>query len=372
MKQKGIWILKIIAAGIMLQTLYFKFSAAPESVYIFSTLGLEPYGRIGIAILELIASIAIIVPATTGLGALLAIGLMAGAIFSHLGKLGIVVMDDGGQLFIYALLVFLSSLILLWIKQQQIKHILVSIKNRFLLVLIFMISYSAFNGLNAQSITKLEKNEIMMSSAFSSTQGTISLGYQYHWQLGKKKRWEIGLGLRNTSAFSSKNDYITAPARLARSSTVPFLVVFSDQLSQNWDTLAVQRPFVNMLNAMTEIKYHFNNKLSVGFNIDLIGVSFGSSSSSILTTNSVSKSEINTKPSNFNLLLTGDLDKGSLNSEFFVNYQVSKKWGIRLVYQYLFTEYTTTNIYQTAPDGTSNYQFRNKANNLGIGLSYNF
>ena len=69
MKQLGIWILKIIAAGIMLQTLYFKFSAAPESVYIFSTLGLEPYGRIGIGMLELVASIAIFVPATTAWGA---------------------------------------------------------------------------------------------------------------------------------------------------------------------------------------------------------------------------------------------------------------------------------------------------------------
>lgn len=372
MKQIGIWILKIIAAGIMLQTLYFKFSAAPESVYIFSTLGLEPYGRIGIAILELIASIAILVPATTGLGALLAIGLMAGAIFSHLGKLGIVVMDDGGQLFIYALLVFISSLILLWINLHQIKTLLFRItKVKFILCFIMISSINSGN-LKAQAISSQPKQELIFSTAFSSNQATASIGYQYHWQLGKKKHWEIGLGLRNTTAFSSKNDYITAPARLARSSTVPFLVVVSDQVSQNWDTLAVQRPFVNMLNAMTEIKYHFNNKLSVGFNIDLIGVSFGSSSSSILTTNSVSKSETNTKPSNFNLLLTGDLDKGSLNSEFFVNYQVSKKWGIRLVYQYLFTEYTTKNIYQTAPDGTSNYEFRNKANNLGIGLSYNF
>lgn len=372
MKQIGIWILKIIAAGIMLQTLYFKFSAAPESVYIFSTLGLEPYGRIGIAILELIASIAILIPATTVLGALLAVGLMSGAIFSHLGKLGIVVMDDGGQLFIYALLVFVSSLILLYINLHKLKALLFKItKIRLILIFLFLNSLN-IGSLQAQTISNSSKNEFMLSSAFSSTQGTVSLGYQYHWQLGKKKHWEIGLGLRNTSVFSSKNDYITAPARLARSSSVPFLVVISDQLSQNWDTLAVQRPFVNMLNAMTEIKYHFNNKFSVGFNIDLIGVSFGSSSSSVLTTNGVSKSETNTKPSNFNLLLTGDLDKGSLNSEFFVNYQVSKKWGIRLVYQYLFTEYTTKNIYQTAPDGTSNYQFRNKANNLGFGLSYNF
>jgi uncharacterized membrane protein YphA (DoxX/SURF4 family) len=119
MKNIGIWILRIISAGIMLQTLYFKFSAAPESVYIFSTLGLEPYGRIGIGILEFIASLLILLPFTTGFGALLAIGLMTGAILSHFAVLGIVVMNDGGQLFIYSLLVFSASFILSWVYRSQ-------------------------------------------------------------------------------------------------------------------------------------------------------------------------------------------------------------------------------------------------------------
>lgn len=113
-----IWLLRVIAAVIMLQTLYFKFSAAPESVYIFSKLGLEPYGRIGIGVLELIASVLILIPVTSVLGALLAMGLMTGALFSHATTLGIIVMDDGGQLFIYAILVFLSCLTL-FIKQRK-------------------------------------------------------------------------------------------------------------------------------------------------------------------------------------------------------------------------------------------------------------
>src|SRR4051812_45064355 len=94
----GLWILRILAALIMLQTLYFKFTAADESVYIFSRLGMEPWGRIGTGVLELIASALILVPKTTALSALLAIGLMGGAIFFHLTKLGIVVRNDGGQL----------------------------------------------------------------------------------------------------------------------------------------------------------------------------------------------------------------------------------------------------------------------------------
>lgn len=103
------WILRILAAVIMLQTLYFKFSGAEESVYIFSQLGMEPWGRIGTGVLELIASILILYPKTTIFGSLLAIGLMLGAVGAHLTKLGIEVKNDGGQLFIYALVVLLAS-----------------------------------------------------------------------------------------------------------------------------------------------------------------------------------------------------------------------------------------------------------------------
>jgi uncharacterized membrane protein YphA (DoxX/SURF4 family) len=114
------WIFRIVAALIMLQTLFFKFTAAPESVYIFSKLGMEPWGRIGIGVLELVASVLILVPVTTAFGAVLGLGLMGGAIFFHLTRLGIVVQDDSGQLFIYALLVFISCLMLAIIYRGQI------------------------------------------------------------------------------------------------------------------------------------------------------------------------------------------------------------------------------------------------------------
>ncbi|MFN0188460.1 MAG: DoxX family protein [Bacteroidia bacterium] len=110
---------KGVASFIMLQTLYFKFSASPESVYIFSTLGMEPLGRIGTGVGELIASALLLIPRTTWLGALGAIGLMSGAIFFHFTKLGIEVMNDGGQLFIYACLVLLCAGYLL-IRNKQV------------------------------------------------------------------------------------------------------------------------------------------------------------------------------------------------------------------------------------------------------------
>jgi len=113
------WVLRLVAAAIMLQTLFFKFTAAPESVFIFSTLHMEPWGRIGIGSLELIASILILIPRTTSLGALLAVGLMAGALMFHLTKLGIVVQNDGGQLFILALVTFVTCAALAIIFRKQ-------------------------------------------------------------------------------------------------------------------------------------------------------------------------------------------------------------------------------------------------------------
>ena len=102
-----LWIFRILAALIMVQTLYFKFTAQPESVHLFTTLGMEPWGRIGIGTLELIASVLILLPRTTPYGALLGMGLMAGAIFFHLTKLGIK-WDGDYTLFTYAVITFVS------------------------------------------------------------------------------------------------------------------------------------------------------------------------------------------------------------------------------------------------------------------------
>ncbi|MBA4197852.1 MAG: DoxX family protein [Chitinophaga sp.] len=118
------WICRLIAAVIMLQTLYFKFSAAEESVYIFTKVGIEPWGRIGTGIAELIASVLILIPKTTVYGAIVALGIMAGALATHIFLLGIVVMNDGGQLFIYGLLVFIASLVLIIINRKQLLQLL--------------------------------------------------------------------------------------------------------------------------------------------------------------------------------------------------------------------------------------------------------
>src|ERR1700757_5134045 len=99
------WVLRITAAVILLQTLFFKFTAAPESVYIFTKVGAEPWGQIGSGIVELIAAILLLIPRYSWLGSLLAMGMMAGALATHLTVLGIEVQGDKGLLFGLALVV---------------------------------------------------------------------------------------------------------------------------------------------------------------------------------------------------------------------------------------------------------------------------
>lgn len=114
--------LRIVSALILLQTLFFKFTGAPESKFIFSTLGIEPWGRLIAGVSELIASVLLLVPMTQLLGALMALGIMAGAILSHFFVLGIVVQDDGGLLFVLALTVTLCSLVIIYLDRAEIPN----------------------------------------------------------------------------------------------------------------------------------------------------------------------------------------------------------------------------------------------------------
>lgn len=120
MKNKSILVLRIIVAIILIQTLWFKFSAHPDSVYIFSQVGLEPNGRIGIGVLELIASILILIPRTVWFGSCLVLGIIGGAIMMHLTQLGIDINGDSGQLFYMAIITFILSLFILFHYRKDI------------------------------------------------------------------------------------------------------------------------------------------------------------------------------------------------------------------------------------------------------------
>lgn len=114
------WIAQLAVAVLLFQTLFFKFTAAEESVYIFRTLGMEPWGRIGSGVVELVACLLLFHPRTAAFGALVSLGVISGAILSHLTKLGIEVKGDGGLLFVLAIVVFVGSAIVLVIRRGQL------------------------------------------------------------------------------------------------------------------------------------------------------------------------------------------------------------------------------------------------------------
>ncbi len=123
-------VLRLVAAVILGQTLFFKFSGAEESVWIFQQLGAEPWGRIGSGVAELVCAVLLLVPRTAALGALGGLGVISGAIFSHLFVLGIEVKGDGGLLFGLALVVFVCCAAILWMQRDHLKLLLSRVFNR--------------------------------------------------------------------------------------------------------------------------------------------------------------------------------------------------------------------------------------------------
>jgi uncharacterized membrane protein YphA (DoxX/SURF4 family) len=117
---KIIFLLRLISSIILLQTLYFKFTGAPESVFIFETLGMEPWGRWGAGFSELIAGILLLIPGYYMLGALFALAIISGAILSHIFVLGIVIQNDGGSLFMLALVVFICCAFVIFFERQTL------------------------------------------------------------------------------------------------------------------------------------------------------------------------------------------------------------------------------------------------------------
>jgi len=202
----------------------------------------------------------------------------------------------------------------------------------------------------------------------------FSASYIHNWKLGlgKNNRWEAGLGLRYSGAFASDAEFITSgPAKYTRGNTTPFVIVFAEQLDKNWDTLTVRNPVINAINISANLAVDITEKFGIGLNIDLVGFSFGPEKQGQLESNKMVRNDV-VKPTSFNVLLTGDHDLGSLNSEFFIKYRFNDHWGARAIYQFLFTEYETLNIEQTFYDGETNKRFRNKGNNFGLAVFYAF
>ena len=242
---------------------------------------------------------------------------------------------------------------------------------RILFAIFFIVFVSAIANAQ-QKKTRAVDNFVELTAGIGSSQGTGSLAYVYNWKVGKRKRWELGLGARFTSYFGSNLYFRTAPAKLTSGKTDP-TVLFREDIDANIDSVLFPKAQVNSFNLSLNFGYNFSKKFSAGLTIDVIGFSFGKKQSGIYYGNNFATGVATTaKPTAFNLLLISDNDKGSLNSELFARYKWNDSWGVKLGLQFFFAEYTTATQVQTTPGGDKNDRFRKKMAGVGIGVTYNF
>jgi hypothetical protein len=222
----------------------------------------------------------------------------------------------------------------------------------------------------AQKNNKVDKSA-SFTIAFGSKQFSTALGYQHLWKIGKKQKLGIGGGLRLTNNFGNNLYYTTAPAKLTSGKTGP-AVFFADDIVQNIDSVLFKKSQTNALNLSINFTYNIYKKITLGFNIDAIGFSFGGKQNGAYLGNGGIGAATSAKPTGFNVLLISDNDRGTLNSEFFAQYKLNDKWGAKLGFQYLFTEYTTDTKVQTTPDGQKNDRFRSKSSSISLGVTRSF
>ena len=232
---------------------------------------------------------------------------------------------------------------------------------RSLVLLAFFNLVASFSFAQQKSST----NSIDLGLAFGSSQGTFAGAYIHNWLPGKKHKVEVGVGGRLTTYLATNQYYSTAPAKLTTGSTGPG-VFFTESITANIDTFLIAKPRVLALNAMINLGYRLTEKFTLGFNIDVIGLSIGSKKTGNYI-NGVQGQITTGKPSPFNLLLVGDNDLGSLNSEFYGKYKVTEKLSVKAGFQFLFTEYTTDTEVQQFPE--LNDRFRNKSGLFTAGVS---
>lgn len=238
------------------------------------------------------------------------------------------------------------------------------------LFITIFVTFSAFSqSVKKDSLTRRAINYVDFSAGFSRNQALISSSFSHNWGIGKKQKLQLGIGARITNSFGTDQYFTTANAQLTSGKTGPG-VLFADDIPANVDSFFIGKPQINSLNISFNAVYAFTKKLSVGFNIDLIGFSFGASKTGTYINNGKT-SLVGAKPTSFNLLLISDNDKGSLNSEFFARYKLNSKWSLRGGAAFLFNEYTTNTAVQQL-NGISNDRFRTKTLNAMVGISYQF
>ena len=227
----------------------------------------------------------------------------------------------------------------------------------------------------AQEQKKAERNVNQFADVtigFGSSQFAASAAYVRNWKFGKRKRLEAGFGARFTSYFGNNQYYTTAPAILTSGKRGPG-VFFASNIVPNIDSVLFPKSQVNSLNITLNLGYNITKRIYAGLNVDLIGLSFGKKQNGFYyANNSAAVVPVTAKPTTFNLFLVSDNDKGALNSEFFAKYKLNDSWSVKVAFQFLFAEYTTSTQVQTTPGGDKNDRFRNKMSGAAVGVTYSF
>lgn len=230
---------------------------------------------------------------------------------------------------------------------------------------LFLLAFQVFINSTFAQTKSSNPNSIDLGLAIGNSEGTLAGAYIHNWRLGKRQKFEVGVGGRLTAYFGANQYYSTAPAKLTSGSTGPG-VFFKENITANMDTFLIAKPRVLAFNAMINLGYHVGKNVTLGFNIDVIGFSVGSEKSGNYINGSQGQNTTG-KPTPFNLLLVSDNDLGSLNSEFYGKYMLNEKLSVKAGFQFLFTEYTTITEVQQFPE--PNDRFRNKSGLFTIGVS---
>jgi hypothetical protein len=206
-----------------------------------------------------------------------------------------------------------------------------------------------------------------------SGQTNFSLAYQYAWRFGQKQKLRMGVGARFNGFSASDKYFVSAPAKIVKGESGP-AALFKEPIKANMDSVQLSSAQVYSLNVLIHISYAFTDKLRAGFNIDVIGVSFGGSQPGTYINgnapDAIFTKPVSASPSAFNLLLVGENDLGSLNSEFFATYSLNDKWALKGGVQHIFMEYTTDTQVQQFPE--PNDRFRITPTVACFGVVYSF
>jgi hypothetical protein len=245
----------------------------------------------------------------------------------------------------------------------------------FIIPLFLLLTYVSVHAQDstAQQCNYRYNNYFDLGGSMGDNQGTGTFSWMHLHGIGhQKQRLKIGYGIRFTSYVGANKWYTTAPSKYTSTRQDP-LTIFSDNVDHNIDTIALVTPQVNLINLSINMEYNVWRSFDLGFNIDAIGFSFGQLQKANVISSSFDggQSPVTTaKPTSFNLLLTSDNDIGSLNSEFFVRYWITPKFGIRAGYSFLFTEYKTETKLSFDNSRIENDRYRLKSSMFLIAFTY--